>query len=179
MGYMLSSLAELPVDDEVDLYIFVVDEGWQSESHDLIEKNFARVAREIGTKAVIAKGLNEQLWTAEVCQKYLGKDYGDLLSLIPAFLITDAHPDNLNDNSMRLLASLIKVRQQFGNYDAFFTLLTRFARNQDRSFIDLFQKRESVARTAAGMLELKPNFCGVGVNLNAVIDRFFSNSTQS
>ena len=44
MGYMLSSLAKLPLDSDIDLYIFVINGGWRGGAQDLIEQNFARLA---------------------------------------------------------------------------------------------------------------------------------------
>ena len=38
MGYMLSSLGNLPVQEDISLYIFVVNGRWSDEFDDLIEK---------------------------------------------------------------------------------------------------------------------------------------------
>jgi hypothetical protein len=52
MAYMLSSLAELPVDSDVNFYIFVINGGWSGGTSEIIERNFARIAQEIGPNAV-------------------------------------------------------------------------------------------------------------------------------
>lgn len=174
MGYMLSSLAHLPIDDAIDLYIFVINGGWQGGNHDIIERNFSRIAKEIGSKAVIAKGFDDQQWSGKICTKYLGKNYEDIFRLLPALLITDSHPEKLTEDSTRLLIPLDNINEKFGNSDRFFSALTKFARDKNPAFLELFERKESLVKTTTGMLELKPNFCGVGINLNAVIDRIYS-----
>ncbi len=93
MGYMLSSLAELPIDNTVGFYIFAVaPHGWKSGLYDVVENNFTNIARAIGQEAVIVKGLNEDLFGDEVCKTYLGEHYSILLDDLPALLITNTHP---------------------------------------------------------------------------------------
>jgi len=171
MGYLLSSLAQLPVGDNVDLYIFVINGGWRGGSHQIIEENFAKLASEIGPRAVIAKGFN-QSWTRDIARKYLGKDHKELFGLLPALLITDAHPDQLTDEGMRLLIPLKVVEAKFGNFDTFFDSLTKFAREKDSSFLAHFHKKEESRKLAWNMLELKPNIWGIGININEILDRF-------
>ena len=51
MGYELHSLASLPVNDEVTIYIFVIDGNWKSGRFQVLEDNFRNIAREIGADA--------------------------------------------------------------------------------------------------------------------------------
>ena len=74
MGYALSNLGNLPIQDEIDLYIFVVGSSWKDETYEAIENNFMELARRIGPKAVIAKGFEPEAWSSQICDRYLGKN---------------------------------------------------------------------------------------------------------
>jgi hypothetical protein len=102
MGYMLNSLGELPIDEDVSFYIFVIKLGqWDEPLYDMIERNFESVARDIGSHAVIAKGLDPREFYGEVTTRYLGENHAKYFDLLPALLITDVHPDRLEESSLR------------------------------------------------------------------------------
>jgi hypothetical protein len=171
MGYMLSSLAELPVDDTVGFYIFAVaPHGWEGGLYDVVENNFSKIARAIGQDAVIVKGLNEELFSEQVCKTYLGKHYSNLLDDLPALLITNTHPEQTTEETSKLFVPLRRAEEKFGSVDAFLSRLIRFVRDGDQSFLDLFQREDDLIREGANMLELKPNFCRIDININAIID---------
>ena len=54
MGYLLNSLSNLPIDESVTLYIFVIDGTWDTEHTAALRRNFHQIARAIGNNAVIA-----------------------------------------------------------------------------------------------------------------------------
>jgi hypothetical protein len=166
---MLSSLGSLPIEPGIDFYVFVVDGHWKGGLIQVVNDNFERIAREIGPKAIIAKGFEESLFSDEVCEKYLGKGYQTILHKTPALLITDSHPSKLTSDSTRLFVPLEEVKERFGTFDKFFNLLVQFVRNRNEEFLNQFKKRETLV--GFDIVELKPNFMGVGLNLNALIDR--------
>lgn len=112
------------------------------------------------------------MWSNEVCTAYFGRNYSPLLEDLPSLLITNAHPDAITPDSFRLLVPLRRAQEKFGSLDAFFSRLVRFVRDSDPTFLDMFQHEDDFAKDGAGMLELKPNFCGVGININAIIEWF-------
>ena len=69
MGYALSSLGNLPVQDEITLYVFIVGTGWKSDAYRDLEENFMELARRIGPAAVLAKGFEPESWSSQVCEK--------------------------------------------------------------------------------------------------------------
>jgi hypothetical protein len=171
MGYALSSLGNLPVQDEISLYIFVVGSSWKDETYEAIENNFMELAKRIGPNAVIAKGFEPEMWSSQVCDKYLGKSVETLYDVFPALLLTDSHPDRLTEKSMRLLVPLRDAQKRFGGTAAFFEALSDFARTKNVSFLQRFEDNESLASKAWSVLELKPNFFGFGVNLKDLFAR--------
>ena len=164
---LISSLDFLPNDPRIHFYIFLVHGGFHTQLLREFRDNLYELTERIGPHAVIVEGLNEELVLGQVSHMYFGDDPAAFYSVIPAVMITDAHPTTLTEDSLRILVSLQKVTEKFGSFDAFLTLLTRFVRDHDPQFLDLLEN--SLVQLIAGMLELKPNFCGIGINLNQVI----------
>ena len=174
MGYMISSLGKLPIEEDVEFYIFVINGGWRGGPTGIISQNFERIARDIGPQAVIAKGFEGTSWSNEICEKYLGKKHTVLFSFLPALLITDSHPERLKPESMRLLMPLREVEDWFGTFDQFFSSLIRFVRHKDTEFLKRFKDGTNMSDEALKIVELKPNFFGIGVNLNRLIKKFMN-----
>src|SRR5882672_5143967 len=171
MGYHLNSLANLPVDADVFFYVFVVHENFHEPLFEMIQKNFLEIARSTGKHAVIAQGLNPISWNEEVATKYLGKNHAAYSALLPALLITNAHPDNVLPTTMRLFVPLSGVEKRFGGWPVFFKLLTEFLQMKNHQFVDRFQATDW-AGNADKWLEAKPGAFGFAVNLNEILKWF-------
>lgn len=119
-------------------------------------------------------GFNHTNWTDEVGKKYLGKEYFEFFRFLPALLLTDSHPNNLTEKSTRILIPLSRVREKFGNIETFIGMLTRYIRTQDPNLIERFQfeEKRDLKKDANDIFDLKPNFLGIGINLNALIEKF-------
>jgi hypothetical protein len=172
MGYMLNSLANLPIDEDVRFYVFVINGQWQEPTYAILEQNFAQVARSIGKSAVIAKGLNPQEWYGEIAETYLGKEHIDLFPLLPALLITDAHPTGISAESLRLLVPLRDVEARFGGWPSFFAQLTDFVQLKNDAFVQSFQAKERAVDAANSIVELRPGMFGIAINVNELISRW-------
>ena len=172
MGYQLASLGNLPVDESVNFYIFIVNGDWNGGNYEILENNFSNIAQRIGPNAVIAKGFDSKAWTRDVASAYLGKNAKQLFGLLPALLLTDSHPDNLTDDSFRLLVPLGDAKERFGNFDTLFAALSDFAINRDATFLDNFEDERDLIGAGNSIIDLKPNFFGVGININEMIKRF-------
>jgi len=171
MGYMLSSLGNLPVQEDISLYIFVVNGRWSGEFNDLIEKNFSALAKQIGPNSVIAKGFEPKVWSDQVCSKYLGKNTKTMIDILPALLLTDSHPDRLTEKSLRLLVPLRDAEKRFGGANVFFSALAEFAKSRSPEFVARFEDKGSLKGKAWSVLELKPNIFGFGINLKELAAR--------
>lgn len=172
MGYMLNSLGNLPVDDEVRFYIYVINGQWREPLYEVMERNFASVARSIGKSAVIAIGLDPKEWYGEVAEAYLGKDHDDCFQLLPALLITDAHPSQISAESLRLLVPLRDAESRFGGWPQFFSLLTDFVQLKSDEFVKRFEKKEDLISVANSIVDLKPGIFGVSININELVTRW-------
>ena len=172
MGYSLSSLAKLPYDKDNDFYIFLLGSAYYNGG--LLEKlcnNFDLLAKEIGPNAVIAKGFNIKEWTLEISQKYF-KDIQGIYEYFPGILITNSHPDDFDDNSVRILISLKQVDEKFANIEQFFDLLINFVRKKDDEFIKYAKGKIHWVDKVNESVDLKPNVIGFGININALIRNF-------
>jgi hypothetical protein len=169
MGYMLNSLGNLPIDSDVKFYVFVINGQWQEPLYGMIEQNFSAIARSIGNHAVIAKGLNPPEWYGEIAQKYLGSDHNDYFSLLPALLLTDAHPSEVTRTSLRLLVPLRDVETRFGGWPRFFGLLSDFVQLKNDEFVKCFEKKQDAFDELNKVIDLKPGAFGIAININELV----------
>ncbi len=112
MGYALNELANLPVDDNIHFYIFVVNGQYREPLYDMIQQNFIAIAKSIGSNAVIAVGTDPKGFSSEVKRKYFGESKVSFAQALPALLITNAHPDKLTKDSVRLIRAVARCRKQ-------------------------------------------------------------------
>lgn len=174
MGYVLNELANLPVDNNVHFYIFVVNGQYREPLYEMMERNFMEIARSIGGHAVIAVGTDKQSFTTSVARKYLGEGNSDasFLALLPALLITNDHPDRLQKDSLRLVVPLREAESRFGGWQQFFSKLAQFVRGESDEFVRRFEEKDNLLDAANKIVSLKPGAFGVGLNLNELVERW-------
>lgn len=174
MGYVLNQLSNLPVDDNINFYIFVVNGQYRDPLYDVIHANFVQIARDIGNNAVVAMGTDSKAFTTSVARKYLGDGNSDasFTALLPALLITNDHPENLNADSLRLIVPLKHAEANFGNWHQFFDSLAQFVRGENDGFARKFEDKGDLLDASNKVVLLQPNFFGLGVNVNALIEKW-------
>jgi hypothetical protein len=172
MGYLVNKLASIKIDDDVSIYIFVINGQFRGEYFEVVERHFRDIARNLGDHGVIAQGLNE-FFSDEVCRTYLGRSIETLWDLLPAVLVTDAHPERLTDKSMRIVIPLSKAKEKFGNLDTFFRGLSEFCRNRSETFLARLEQKDDWFDHVEKVVELKPEFMGISVNINEFLRRVF------
>jgi hypothetical protein len=174
MGYALNELANLPVDDEVHFYIFVVNGHYKEPLYEMIQHNFMAIAKSIGSNAVIAVGTDPRAFTTQVARQYLGPGNSDasFTRALPALLITNAHPEELTKDSVRLIVPLRDVENRFGGWQQFFDLLSLFVKGESKEFLEKFEKKENLFDAANKIVNLKPGMFGISLNVNELYDRW-------
>jgi hypothetical protein len=173
MGYALNELANLPVDENIHFYIFVVNGQYREPLYDVVQENFMAIAKSIGSEAVIAVGTEPKSFTSQVAEKIFGKDSdGRFFSLLPALIITNAHPDKLTKDSVRLVVPLRDAEERFGGWPQFFSLLSAYVRGESNEFVKCFQANENLVGALNKIVSLKPGIYGVSININELIKRF-------
>jgi hypothetical protein len=168
MGYHLNALANLPIDGDVNFYVFVINGQYQEPLYEIVQRNFTNIARSIGSNAVIAQGLDPCHFTDEVAERYLGRGSRDYFQFLPALLITNAHPEQVTKDTIRLFVPLREAEERFGGWPQFFKMLADFVQGTSGEFIDKFRQKEDWFKDANNIVEMKPGLFGFAVNLNAL-----------
>ncbi len=171
MGYKLTSLIHLPIDDTVQIYVFVIGDGlWSGGLEEVVHRNFDNLAREFGGDAIIVGALTEA-FHGEVVQRYLGTHYENLKNELPGLLITDSHPDQLTEQSLRVLIPLHKTQENYPVIDKFLHDIASFARGESDDLLVNLEQGAGLANAANDIVEFSiPIVPGVvGVNLNSAV----------
>jgi hypothetical protein len=171
MGYLLNRLGNLPDDDTVKYYLFLLRESFNTPLLETIDRNFGEIAKAIGDDAIYAVGLNQQEWLHEVASTYLGENWPEYLPLLPALLITDKHPDEVDANSLRLFMPLHDVDKRFGNMDQFLGQVTRFVRGENNKFLESFRKKGDVFDETRKIFKFELGVAGFKIDLGELISQ--------
>ena len=187
MGLMIHSLAKLPLYEERDYFIYILDYGWAEPIADTLRTNFNRMAS-LASKgnSVVMMGLEGSHFNDDVLSWHsINGQPGD--EILPAILITTRHPRLFNDDLTRnyktlhedysdrlLLIPLQKVcktpRDVVTVIERLFTDIGEKKTLANFQIVSEMKKGTRGALTDALLLE--PNIAGVGINLNAVINYF-------
>jgi len=181
MGYRISTIKNLPVIPEINLYVFVLGNyEWQSGYRGIIEKNFNRLAKNLGPKAAIVVGHDGINLSNELIQCLHNRllDYKLLEDLVrkadhsgTSLLLLGAAPKELKATDLILYAPLSEIDIKFNELEIFFNELCHFATDMDESFLRKFEEPNISSYDLLGIIDLKPNFFGIGININAFIEK--------
>jgi hypothetical protein len=174
MGVVSAGLFNLP-DSNYEYYIFILggNANWKGGVLESIFDNFDHLAKEVGPKSVILKGLNPREWTEEIVNTYF-ESVESVETLIPAILVTDSSPNRVNKDSLRILIALNEIENKFKSIEIFFDLLTDFTNKRNNNFVEYAKENINWVTEFNKVVELKPNFNGVGINLNALLELAFT-----
>ena len=137
----------------------------------MVENNFAKIAKDIGKRAVIARGLEPEAWTDEVARLYLGEKPEDYMRMLPALLLTDAHPKKLAKNSLRLLVPLRHAQERSEIGESFSNSWRGSLEARATSFFYASNKRRISSKRANKLIEVKPGAFGISINCNVLLAR--------
>jgi hypothetical protein len=171
VGYKLSSLVYLPIDSSVEIYVFSIgDRLWEGGLGEVVQRNFDALARSIGPNAIIVGGLEDE-FHGEVVEKYLGRHHAELKNLMPALLITDAHPEHLTDKSLRILIPLREAHERYKVIDDFLRDLAAFVRGENDDLLRTLEGAPTPADALDDIVRVNvPVVPGVvAVNLNSAV----------
>lgn len=182
MGLTVHSLGELPVNVEREYYVYLLDYGWEEPLADSLYRNFPRMA-DIASRhdAVVLRGVVGSHFADEVLSWHHvnGRDAKDLL---PAVMITTKHPYEFRDHmperqqqAHRLL--LIPLRGVCTSPEQVAPLLESIFQDiQEKRALSQFKAGERMTAGSDGALVdaliLKPNFSGIGIDLNRIVEFF-------
>jgi hypothetical protein len=171
MGYLLSSLENLPEDPTVKYYLFAIRQSWNSDLAERLEANFAHLAKAVDAEGVYAKGIDHEEWLEEVASTYLGKDWKDYEALLPALILSDSHPKHISDESLLLFITLKDVKDRFGDWDGLFREVTRFMNGKNNKFIDRFRSKGDFLDAIDTVFKVRPSIFGITIDVSALAKR--------
>lgn len=175
MGYRVSSLNKIPKVPGIEFYLYIVgDISWKSGFTKTLMDNFDTLAKQLGEKgAVIAPheglDLTEDLSECVNTLAYKNNDIRDMLSTGHGLglLFTSAHPNELTTNDIILYSPVEMIDKHFNTLEQFFVELCNYVETGDTNFINKFtDSRSGKVSETVELIDLNPNFFGVGVNLN-------------
>jgi hypothetical protein len=180
MGYRISTIANLPIIPDMKLYVFVLGERcWEGGFSSIIEKNFAKLAKNLGRNAMLVMAhegidLGHELIDAV-------KDRYNLKELIDkaeggtgGILILGAHPDRIGNDDLILYSPFKSIEEKFSNTDQYFNELCDFATGKNLEFLDRFNEKTGQSLQVLDMIDLKPNFMGIGLNINKALEKLLN-----
>lgn len=186
MGFHVSTLHNLPVGN-IEYFVHVLDIGGSIQA-EWIAENLHTLAKSFGPKAGLVTG------TAELTNElydFLAKHVSDgqvesVLLSVPCLVISEGHLSRTNRPVYIL--SLPSADDSDALREIISTLLYELALAIDEARLaDFASSRGAVqvglspvgggivvctVREANKLLELKPNIAGVGINLNAVVEKW-------
>jgi len=170
MGYMINSIGSVPLDPSITLYVFVLNGDFRGRHFEALDRHFAGIAEGIGEHSAIARGFSRE-FSEEVCKQFLSKSVQEVWDFLPALLITNAHPNAITERTMRLFIPLKRAEQKFGDLETFFRGLSEFARSRSTAFLSRLEDRKDWFETANKVIELKPKFLGISINVNEIVKK--------
>ncbi len=185
MGLHIRSLKNIPDKVHRDYFVYLLDYGWDEPLGEALEKNFNKMASiAADNRAVVIAGTSEH-FQDEVFSwhKINGEDAEELL---PAILLTNRHPARFKEsykedrtlmveNDLKII--LIPLKKFCKDTTDVAKLIDKIFRDiRDQKNLENFaverEMKKGFGRAVADGIVLKPNFYGVGLDFNVLIDFF-------
>ena len=193
MGLIVHSLENIPKSARRDYFLYLLDYGWHEPISQALRDNFDNMAQIASkSKAVIIKGTRLRDFENEVLSwHHINKEDAD--NLLPALLITNAHPtyflENNHDFSGR--KNILRVDNE---YESMKMILIPFKRSckSTSEVISLIEKifhdiskekgladfqiaremKKGLGHALVDAVILEPNISGLGFSFKKIIDYF-------
>jgi hypothetical protein len=174
MGFLASAVGQVPAAG-YDWYITLLEDGWSDRLRRELGDNFEQLARESGPRALVVRGFDRDRFSGDVVAAYNLQPRPQL----PALIVSDLSPSIALQHRKRVRAARTIVLPLVSRGDSASGMvadvlrpLVEALRSDDAVKALTELNREELARWWSWLkyLELKPSFCGFGLNLNALID---------
>jgi hypothetical protein len=159
----------------MDLYVFVIGvRAWDKDLLSTVHGNFDRLAKNLGPRAALIRGHDGVDLVPEL-YKVIGANH-TLEKLAYSgergqggILLLGAHPAEFSDEDLVLYAPLAELESRFSGIHNFFNDICDFVATRDPAFLRKFKESSAIAKGVLDIVELKPSFFGIGLNINAAI----------
>jgi len=176
VGYLATDIARIP--GGFEWFVFLLEDDWSDALRKEFADNFQNLAKEVGPKALVVRGIEPGSFAAELLATYALDHDVSAERRLPALLIADTPPKDVKENDPRMekvKMVLLPLAEQYVRPGSVTDLLRSVARtvkdpNALKS-LEVLDKRR-IERHWGWLnryAELKPNFMGFGVNINAIL----------
>jgi len=186
MGLMIHSLGELPLETKRGYYVYLLDYGWHEPLGQVLLSNFDAMASEASRNdAAVIRGVVGSHFEDEVLSWH-SIDGRPGEEILPAILITTRHPDDFrrhgrnwrNERALhadRLL--LIPLKDACKSTTDVADLIAKIFKDiKTKQALGDFGVAKTLTKGKKGALAdaliLKPNYHGLGLDLNSIVDFF-------
>lgn len=189
MGLMVYSLENVPLSENRNIFIYLLDYGWNEPISQALRDNFDKMAQIAAkNKAVIIKGTEIGHFDNEVMSWHQinNQDADDLL---PALLITNQHPMNFRNFEIGRKytgkKNLLRIKENNKDPKLIFVPFRRFCKTTNdvinlihKIFSDIQEQKDlsefkiakemkkGIGKAIFDSIILEPNFSGVGFSIN-------------
>lgn len=180
MGYVVTDLARLPADG-FEWFVFFLEDSYQDDLRRELAENFEALARDVGPACLVIRGADREGFWSDVLFTYAIEGRGikrENLPL-PGLLVTDTPVSDLQanpDTAASAKVILISLAQRYRRPGS----VTDILRHISQAVRDPAAMRALEVKDIDGLrnhwgwipkyLEMKPSFCGFGVDLDAIIE---------
>ena len=186
MGLHIHSLGRLPIEIKKDYYVFLLDYGWNEPLGNALKDNFEKMAEMASlNNAVVMKGVQGCHFEDEVLSWYnVNGLKGE--EILPAILITTVHPGEIKEGGFvsadkkKLFSDniiVIPLRDHCKNTTDVAVLINNIfndieSKKMLKNFTVINELSKGKNGAVVDSLILQPNFMGIGLNLNKLLEFF-------
>lgn len=177
MGFIATDIAKIP-SVGYEWYLYLLTDNWDDPIQEALLKNFDQLSQSVGTSCLVVKGANpEQFYNSLIDSQFVELIRTTGEELFPSLVLSSHPPSKLNESSGKganikgAVSFLIPLRMK-ADLHSFLRKLSETIKSGDP--MELFEN-DPVSKWAwmTEYLEVKPNICGVGINLNPLFDKLF------
>jgi hypothetical protein len=156
----------------------LLEDNWSDALRQELADNFQNLARETGPKTLVVRGLRPGSFAAQVLASYALDHDVSARPRLPALLIVDRLPNEVKGHDPRaegVRMILLPLADQYVRPGSVTDLLLNVAKTLKNpngvKSLDLLDKRSIEMHWGwlVRYADLKPNFMGFGVNINAIL----------
>jgi hypothetical protein len=96
MGFIATDLATVPALPHYSWYLFLLEDRWHDPLREQLEKNFMKLAEDVGPNALVVRGAHPEQFYSQVFYEYALQDRMKKQErILPALLVTDTPPGEI------------------------------------------------------------------------------------
>lgn len=183
MGHVASNLALIPsagYHGKYEWFIFMLEDRWRDDLRSEFSENFMTLSTEVGTENLVVIGSDRKQFYNDAFLHYALylRGFDSEHFPLPALLISNKHPEEVKvkDGEINANVMIFPIENQYikpGSISAFLRELCYALKDKEANKA-LEKLDETEIKKHWGWInkyfDLKPNFMGFGININAILE---------